>query len=70
MRRWGENDMRTATIQNAAWQADQAVALGQFRVRKKVPVPRCICTILLGRCACTILLGRVARCVSTLLLGR
>jgi tetratricopeptide (TPR) repeat protein len=39
MRRWGETDGRTTAIKNAAWQADQAVALGQFRVRKKLKAP-------------------------------
>ena len=49
MRRWGENDRRTTAIKNAAWQVDQAVALGQFRVRKQVSVPRCVCPSLVGQ---------------------
>lgn len=38
-RRWGTNDERTLAIKTAAWEADQSVALGQFRVRKQLKVP-------------------------------
>jgi tetratricopeptide (TPR) repeat protein len=38
-RRWGLSDPRTAAIMDAASEADQNVALGQFRVRKKLKPP-------------------------------
>lgn len=38
-RRWGASDERTMAIKTAAWEADQSVSLGQFRVRKQLRAP-------------------------------
>ena len=38
-RRWGDSDARTAAIKETAWEADQALTLGQFRVRPKLKPP-------------------------------
>jgi tetratricopeptide (TPR) repeat protein len=38
-RRWGDSDLRTVAIKETAWEADQALTLGQFRVRKKLKAP-------------------------------